>query len=85
MAQKDNKPTYDPNWQTEYKEMLATPEESVAHIRPGQRVFVGTGCGQPQALVKALVARSKTLIDTEIVDFLSLGGAPMRAKNLRII
>jgi len=82
MSNKDSKLAYNPDWQTEYKEMIATPEESIAHIRPGQRVFIGTGCGQPQTLAKALVARKEELIDTEIVDFLSMGGAPYAGKGL---
>ena len=81
MTNKNNKLAYNPDWQTEYSEMITTPEESVSYIRPGQRVFVGTGCGQPQVLVKALVARRKALVDTEIVDFLSLGGAPYAGKE----
>ena len=43
---------YDPNWQEKYSSMLASPTEAVARVRPGQRVFVGTGCGEPQELVQ---------------------------------
>ncbi len=38
--------TYDPNWQTEYLEMVMTPEAAVAEIHPGKRIFIGTGCAQ---------------------------------------
>ena len=41
----------DPDWHEKYADMIATPREAVGRIRPGQRVFVGTGCGQPQQLV----------------------------------
>lgn len=34
---------------------LLTPEESVKKIHNGSRVFLGTGCGEPQRLIKAMV------------------------------
>ncbi len=34
---------------------LLTPEESVKKIGNGSRVFIGTGCGEPQHLIKAMV------------------------------
>ncbi|RJP73038.1 MAG: GNAT family N-acetyltransferase [Candidatus Abyssobacteria bacterium SURF_17] len=73
---------YDPNWQQTYRSMVATPEQAVSHIRPGQRVFVGTGCAQPQVLVRALAARSGELADTEIVHLLTFGEAPYAHKEL---
>ena len=77
-----DKKTFIPNWQEEYADMVATPAEAVRHIRPGQRVFVGTGCAQPQEVVRALTARAKELVDTEIVHLLTLGDAPYAAKEL---
>jgi hypothetical protein len=35
--------TYDPNWQETYKSQILTAAEAVKKIRPGQRVFIGTG------------------------------------------
>ena len=48
------------NWQEEYDDVLATPEQAVRNIKPGHRVFVGTGCAQPEALVKALADRGRS-------------------------
>jgi acyl-CoA hydrolase/RimJ/RimL family protein N-acetyltransferase len=76
------KPGHDPNWQKKHASMLATPEEAVAHIRPGNRVFIGTGCAQPQALVQALVARSYELSDIKIVHLLTMGDAPYAHREL---
>ncbi len=78
----EHKISYNPNWQEKYEEMIATPEEAVALVQPGQRVFVGTGCAQPERLVDALVGRSKDLRDTEIVHLLTLGQAPYAEKAL---
>ena len=59
-----NQTAVDPNWQETYSELIATAEQAVKRIRPGQRVFIGTGCAQPQELVHALVARGRELADT---------------------
>ncbi|EKD51743.1 MAG: hypothetical protein ACD_62C00188G0007, partial [uncultured bacterium] len=42
----------------------------------------GTGCAQPQQLVKALVSRADELVDTEIVHLLTIGQAPYAHKEL---
>ena len=73
---------YDPNWQEKYKDMIVTAEQAVAHINPGQRIFISTGCAQPEALVQALTARSAQLTDTEIVHMLTMGMAPYAQKQL---
>ncbi len=74
--------TYDTNWQTAYADMVATPSQAAQRVAPGQRIFVGTGCGHPQELVRALVARASELTDTEIVHFLGLGEAPYAVKEM---
>ena len=47
--------TWDEHWQDKYADMIATPAGAVSRIRAGQRVFIGTGCAEPQELVRALV------------------------------
>ena len=71
-----SKVSYAEDWQDAYQEMVCTAAEAVSHVKPGQRVFIATGCAQPQQLVRALVARSESLADTEIVDLFTLGKAP---------
>lgn len=82
MTEDKKRPSWDPDWQNTYADMIATAEEAVARIRPGQRVFVGTGCAQPQELVRAMTERSKDLSDTEIVHLLTLGDAPYANRQL---
>ncbi|MDM8550318.1 GNAT family N-acetyltransferase [Desulfobacterales bacterium HSG2] len=36
-------------------EKIVSAEEAVSRIKGGNRVFVGTGCGEPQHLIKAMV------------------------------
>ena len=74
--------SYDPRWQEAYADLIATPAEAVARINPGQRVFVATGCAQPETLVRALVARKGQLVDVEIVHLLTRGDAPYASREL---
>ncbi len=74
--------SYDPDWKEKYSEMIVTADEAVSRIGPGQRIFIGTGCAQPQELVKALVDRAPYLADTEIVHLLTIGDAPYAHKTL---
>jgi acyl-CoA hydrolase/GNAT superfamily N-acetyltransferase len=74
--------THDPAWREKYAEMTATAGQAVARIRPGQRVFVGTGCAQPQELVRCLAARADELADLEIVHLLTSGEAPYATREL---
>jgi len=69
-------------WTERYADMVATAGEAVARIRPGQRVFVGTGCAQPVELVRALARRSAELSDCEIVHLLTMGEAPYAEREL---
>ncbi len=66
--------TESPAWQDQYAEKIVTADQAVASVRHGQRVFVGSGAGEPQSLVAALSAR-EDLSDTEIVHILTLGVA----------
>ncbi|MGE5358971.1 MAG: GNAT family N-acetyltransferase [Bacteroidales bacterium] len=57
------------------------PEEQVfARIRRGDRIFIGTGCGEPQYLVRSLTryveSHPKAFFGTEIIHVLTLGVAP---------
>ncbi len=62
------------NWRQRYADKIASPEHAAAGVRPGNRVFIGSGAGEPQTLVEALSARTD-LSDTEIVHILTLGVA----------
>ena len=59
--------SYDPNWQETYRSQILSAADAVKKIRPGQRIFVGTGVGEPLELVSALSKRAFELPDTEIV------------------
>jgi acyl-CoA hydrolase len=61
------------DWGEEYRSKLLSAEEAVLKIGPGRSVFLGTACGEPQSLVKALLAKSYAMIDSEVIQTLSLG------------
>jgi acyl-CoA hydrolase/RimJ/RimL family protein N-acetyltransferase len=73
----------DNNWKDSYGEMVASAASAIKKVRPGQRVFVGTGCAIPQSLVKALTARAAQLADVEIVHLLTMGEAPYAQPKFR--
>jgi acyl-CoA hydrolase/GNAT superfamily N-acetyltransferase len=74
--------TIDQNWRRTYSDMLNTPQQAVKKIKPGHRVFIGTGCGEPVDLVNALTKRSGELADVEIIQLLTKGDAPYASRNL---
>jgi acyl-CoA hydrolase/GNAT superfamily N-acetyltransferase len=63
-------------WQERYTDKLVTAADAIGRIKPGDRVFLGSACGEPQVLVRALVESSGGLTDTELVQVLTLGVAP---------
>jgi len=58
-------------WADNYIEKQRTAEEAIKQIRPGQRVFIGSACGEPQALVRALSEKARYLTGLEIVRMMS--------------
>ncbi len=55
----------------DWKKKVIEPKEAVKAIKSGHRVFIGSACGAPQALVKALTLTPAE--DVEITQILNLG------------
>ncbi len=70
-----------------YPEKFVSEQEIFSSIHGGDRIFIGTGCGEPQHLVKALIdyvaSNPKALLDTEVLHVWTLGLAPYTAKKFR--
>jgi acetyl-CoA hydrolase len=64
------------SWMEIYRERLASADEAVRAIESGNRVYLGSGCAVPHALVEALSRRSDELHDVEILHHLTLGATP---------
>jgi len=70
-----------------YPEKCASSETIFSKIRAGDRIFISTGCGEPQQLVKMLVeyveSHPKAFFDTEILHVWTLGVAPYSDEKLK--
>src|SRR4030043_685680 len=63
-----------------YPEKFASEEKVFSRINRGDRIFIGTGCGEPQYLVHALVnyveKHPKAFFDAEVLHVWTMGIAP---------
>jgi acyl-CoA hydrolase/GNAT superfamily N-acetyltransferase len=57
-------------WADTYLEKSVTPSQAISRIRSGHRVFISSGCGEPQILVKTLVENTNKFSGLEIVRLL---------------
>jgi len=62
--------------QERYKDKIVTAQQAVKTIKPGDTIFIGTGCAQPQHLVNALAEHSGHISDANIIQLLTIGDAP---------
>lgn len=75
------------NWQQYYNERLLTAQEAVNKIKSGDRVVVGHACGEPSALLEAMVANKDAYENVETVHLVGMGKSeytqPGTEKNFR--
>jgi len=64
-------------WADKYIENKRAAREALSLIRPGQRVFIGSSCGEPQHLVRELSELSAQYKDIEIVRLMTLETTPL--------
>ncbi|MFV2067565.1 MAG: GNAT family N-acetyltransferase [Pirellulales bacterium] len=64
------------DWRETWHQKVVTARDAIKDIRPGDRVFVGSACGEPQELVRALVDTAAGAADTEVLNVLTMGVAP---------
>jgi acyl-CoA hydrolase/GNAT superfamily N-acetyltransferase len=62
-------------WRSLYEGAKKDAGEALEVIRSGYRVFMGSGCGEPQHLARTLEKRLHKLSDLEILHILSVGEA----------
>ncbi len=65
-------------WKDHYAARTVAAPGALAAVRPGSRVFVGSGCAEPTRLVEALAARPD-VADVEVVHIMTIGAAPYAA------
>lgn len=70
-----------------YPEKFAGESVIFAHIHPGDRIFIGTGCGEPQYLVSAMIkyvrSHPKAFYDAEVLQVWNLGVSPYTDEKFR--
>ena len=71
------------DWKEKYSDIVGDAREAMKLIRPGDSVFIGTGCGEPQHLVNALVEYGDHITDAHIIHLLTMGVAPYANEKLR--
>jgi acyl-CoA hydrolase/GNAT superfamily N-acetyltransferase len=63
-----------------FPDKFASEEKIFSHIHRGDRIFIGTACGEPQYLVRALInyvsSHPKAIFDAEVLQVWTLGVAP---------
>ena len=64
-------------WADNYLGKKRSGADAIAMIRPGQRVFIGSSCGEPQHLVRELTNAFESLKDIEIVRLFNQETTPL--------
>ncbi len=74
-------------FQEAYPEKFVRPAQIFSRIEPGDHIFLGTACGEPQFLVQALIdyvqANPKAFFDAEVLQVWSLGLTPYADEKFR--
>jgi len=71
------------DWKEKYSDKVTTAKAAMELIKSGNSVFIGTGCGQPQHLVDALVRHTAGVRDVHIIHLLTMGSAPYADEKYR--
>ncbi len=65
------------HWENSYAKKKRAGKEAIGFIRHGQRVFIGSSCGEPQHLVRELAEAYANFKNIEIVRLLTLESTPL--------
>jgi len=64
-------------WADTYLSKRRSAADAMREIRPGHRLFIGSACGQPQELMRALAQAAPRLSGLEIVRLMSTEATPL--------
>jgi acyl-CoA hydrolase/GNAT superfamily N-acetyltransferase len=59
-----------------YKERKKSVDDFIRLIKPGSRIFIGSGAAEPQALIKVLIEKGAYIQDHETINLIELGTTP---------
>jgi acyl-CoA hydrolase/RimJ/RimL family protein N-acetyltransferase len=75
------------NLKEKYPDKFSDPQIIFSVIHPGDRIFISTGCGEPQFLVNSLIdyvsSHPKAFFDTEVLHVWTLGVAPYTDRKFK--
>jgi acyl-CoA hydrolase/GNAT superfamily N-acetyltransferase len=67
-------------WKKKYPKKFASDNDIFSHIQRGDRIFISTGCGEPQYLVQAMIryvaSNPRAFAEAQVMHVWSLGVAP---------
>lgn len=70
------------NWRDEYRRKTVSPTEAVQCVQSNMRVYIHSGCAEPEALVEALMRRAPFVKNVEIAHFMTAGRADYTAPEM---
>ena len=57
---------------TRWEDQVVSPEEALAHVKPGMTIFLGSGVAEPRTMMKALIKSGLSNInDLELIQLTS--------------
>jgi len=80
-------PTETDETQKRFPEKFLSEERIFSHIHRGSRIFIGTGCGEPQYLIQALIryveSHPTAFYDAEVFNVWTFGLAPYAEERFK--
>lgn len=59
-----------------YEKKKKTIDEILRIIKPGSRIFIGSGAAEPQTLIQMLIEKGRHIADHETINLIELGTSP---------
>ncbi len=77
-----------PEWLLPIRQKLVTPVKAFSVIRPGDTVFLASGCAEPQFLARAFMENYHKFLNVQVIHLLSMGAVtfddPQLTDHLRL-
>jgi acyl-CoA hydrolase/GNAT superfamily N-acetyltransferase len=74
-------------WKDIYPDKFVSEDKVFSNIHRGDRIFIATGCAEPQYLVRAMInfveSHPKAFFDAEVIHIWTLGVAPYTDEKFR--
>ena len=81
----NNKNEFFEFWRNRYPQKFVNENEIFSKVRRGDKIFIGTACGEPRYLIDALIKyvekNPKSIADAELMQVWSLGVSPWKNRK----